>query len=92
MLVVDDKRRLQLPEGIPFEAGEPLHMLWDGNVLQFPHQAQKTVRRLRQSAGRRQPRDGHRRLAQRLAQDRERQRKKFDEVRNQFFKDDPSKK
>jgi len=31
-------------------------------------------------------------LAQRLAQDRERQRKKFDEVRNQFFKDDTSKK
>ena len=93
MLVVDDKRRLQLPEGIPFEAGEPLHMLWDGNVLQVsrtkPKKLSDAFAKVQEDASRVMDTDA---LAQRLAQDRERQRKKFDEVRNQFFKDDPSKK
>ena len=34
VLTVDDKRRLHLPEGVPFEPGEPVHLLWDGKVLQ----------------------------------------------------------
>ena len=34
VLTVDEKRRLHLPEGVPFEPGEPVHLLWDGKVLQ----------------------------------------------------------
>ncbi len=81
VLVPDDHRRIQLPEGIPFNAGEPLHLLWDGSVLQIsrtkPKKLGDAYAKVQKDAGRVLETDE---LARRLAEDEARRRRKFDEL------------
>ena len=81
VLVPDDQRRIHLPEGIPFNAGEPLHILWDGNVLQIsrtkPKKLGDAYAKVQKEAGRVLETDE---LAKRLAEDEARRRRKFDEL------------
>lgn len=89
VIVVDDKRRLQLPEGVPFEPGEPLHILWDGRILQVsqrkPASLSDAYAKVQQQAGRVLETDE---LARRLAQEEERRRRKFEEALGQFFREE----
>jgi hypothetical protein len=81
VLVADDKRRIQLPEGVPFEPGEPLHLLWDGNVLQIsrtkPKKLSDAYAKVQKDAGRVLETDE---LAKRLAEEEARRRRKFNEL------------
>ena len=90
VLMVDGERRLQLPEGVPFQAGEAVHVLWDGNVLQVsrtkPKRLDDAFSRVQKDAGRVLETDE---LGRRLADDEARKRKKFDDALRQFFKDEP---
>lgn len=81
VLVADDKRRIQLPEGVPFQAGDPLYVLWDGNVLQIsrtkPKKLSDAYAKVQKDASRVLETDE---LARRLAEDEARRRRKFDEL------------
>ena len=81
VLVVNENRRLHLPEGIPFNAGDPLHVLWDGNVLQIsrtkPKKLSDAYAKVQKDASRVLETDE---LAKRLAEDEARRRRKFDEL------------
>jgi hypothetical protein len=81
VIVIDDERRLQLPEGVPFQAGEPVHVLWDGSVLQVsrtkPKKLSDAYTKVQQEAGRVLETD---QLAKRLAEEEARRRRKFDEL------------
>jgi len=89
VITVDDERRLKLPEGVPFEPGEPLHLLWDGKVLQAsrakPRKLDDAYAKVQEDASKVMDTDA---LQNRLAQERERQRRKFDEALGRFFKDE----
>lgn len=81
VLTIDDKRRLNLPEGVPFQAGEPVHVLWDGDVLQVsrtkPKRLSDAYAKVQQEAGRVLETD---QLTKRLAEEEARRRRKFDEL------------
>jgi len=81
IITVDDHRNLPLPEGVPFEVGEPLHVLWDGNVLQVSRRKPKSLSdayaKVQKDASRVLETDE---LARRLAEDEARRRRKFDEL------------
>ena len=81
VIVIDDERRLKLPEGVPFPAGEPVHVLWDGNILQVsrtkPKKLSDAYAKVQQEAGRVLETD---QLAKRLAEEEARRRRKFDEL------------
>lgn len=81
ILTVDEKRRLQLPEGVPFQAGEAVHVLWDGNVLQVARTKPKKLAdawaKVQQESGRVLETDE---LSRRLAEDEARRRRKFEEA------------
>lgn len=89
IISVDEGRRLQLPEGVPFHPGEMVHVLWDGNVLQVsrtkPKKLSDAYAKVQEDASRTLDTDE---LQARLARDRERQRRKFDEALGQFFNKD----
>ena len=92
VITIDDERRLKLPERVPFAAGEPLHLLWDGKVLQVsrakPRKLDDAYAKVQEDAGKVMDTNA---LQNRLAQERERQRRKFDEALGQFFKDEEKK-
>jgi hypothetical protein len=81
IITVDEKRNLPLPDGVPFEVGEPLHVLWDGNVLQVSRRKPKSLSdayaKVQKDANRVLETDE---LARRLADAEERRRRKFDEL------------
>ena len=81
VLVVDENRRIHLPEGIPFNAGDPLYLLWDGNVLQIsrtkPKKLSDAYAKVQKDASRVLETDE---LARRLAEDEARRRRKLDEL------------
>lgn len=81
VIVADDERRLQLPEGVPFEAGEPLHVLWDGRTLQVsrrkPKRLDEAYARVQAESARILETDE---LARRLAEAEERRRRKFEDL------------
>ena len=81
VLVVDENRGIHLPEGIPFNAGDPLYLLWDGNVLQIsrtkPKKLSDAYAKVQKDASRVLETDE---LARRLAEDEARRRRKFDEL------------
>lgn len=81
VLTVDDQRRLHLPEGVPFEAGDPVHLLWDGKVLQVsrtkPKKLADAYAQVQKEASRVLETDE---LSRRLAEDEARRRRKFDEL------------
>ncbi len=81
VLTIDDNRRLHLPEGVPFEPGEPVHLLWDGKVLQVsrtkPKKLADAYAQVQKDASRVLETDA---LARRLAEDEERRRRKFEEL------------
>ena len=81
VLVVDENRRIHLPEGIPFNAGDPLYLLWDGNVLQIsrtkPKKLSDAYAKVQKDASHVLETDE---LARRLAEDEARRRRKFDEL------------
>lgn len=81
VLTVDEKRRLQLPEGVPFAPGEAVHLLWDGKVLQVsrtqPKKLADAFAQVQKEAGRVLDTDE---LSRRLAEDEARRRRKFDEL------------
>ncbi|MCS6845097.1 MAG: hypothetical protein NZ528_12370 [Caldilineales bacterium] len=86
VLTVDEERRLQLPEGVPFFPGEKVHVLWDGNVLQVsrtrPKKLSDAWAKVQEESSRTLDTDE---LAARLARERERQRRRFEEALGQFF-------
>ncbi|MER2598968.1 MAG: hypothetical protein ABTQ73_05570 [Caldilineales bacterium] len=81
VLTVDDQRRLHLPEGVPLEPGEPVHLLWDGKVLQVsrskPKKLADAFAQVQKDASRVLDTDD---LSRRLAEDEARRRRKFDEL------------
>lgn len=81
VLTVDDKRILHLPEGVPFQPGEPLHLLWDGKVLQVsrtkPKKLADAYAQVQKDASRVLETDA---LSRRLAEDEARRRRKFEEL------------
>lgn len=81
IITVDDHRNLPLPDGVPFEVGEPLHVLWDGNVLQVSRRKPKSLSdayaKVQKDASRVLETD---QLARRLAEAEENRRRKFDEL------------
>ena len=81
VLVVDENRRIHLPEGIPINAGDPLYLLWDGNVLQIsrtkPKKLSDAYAKVQKDASRVLETDE---LARRLAEDEAPRRRKFDEL------------
>ena len=91
VLTVDEQRRITLPEGVPFPPGEPLHVLWDGRVLQVsktkPRRLDEAYAKVKQDSEKVLETDE---LARRLSQDEARKRSKFDEALKQFFKDSPT--
>lgn len=78
---IDDKRRLQLPDGIALQAGDVVHLFWDGRTLQVsvtkPRRLDDAYAKVQKDAGRVLETDE---LARRLAEAEERRRRKFDEV------------
>lgn len=78
---VDENRRLHLPDGVPFQAGEVVHLLWDGRVLQVsrtkPQRLEDAYAKVQKEAGRVLETDE---LARRLAEAEERRRRKFEEL------------
>jgi hypothetical protein len=81
IITVDDHRNLPLPDGVPFEVGEPLHVLWDGNVLQVSRRKPKSLSdayaKVQKDASRVLETD---QLARRLAEAEENRRRKFDQL------------
>jgi hypothetical protein len=81
VLTIDDHRRVHLPEGVPFQSGEVVHLLWDGNVLQIsrtrPRRLDDAYAKVEREKGRVLETDE---LTRRLAEDEERRRRKFDEL------------
>jgi hypothetical protein len=81
IITVDDHRNLPLPDGVPFEIGEPLHILWDGNVLQVSRRKPKSLSdayaKVQKDAGRVLETD---QLARRLAEAEEIRRLKLAEL------------
>ena len=83
VLVVNENRRIHLPEGIPFNTGDPLHLLWDGNVLQISRTKPKKLSDAYAKVQKDGPRvlEGTDELARRLAEDEARRRRReFDEL------------
>lgn len=78
---IDEERRLHLPDGVPLQAGEVVHLLWDGKVLQVsrtkPRKLDDAFAKVQQEAGRVLETDE---LTRRLAETEERRRRKFDEL------------
>ena len=78
---IDEKRRLQLPEGVALHAGDVVHLLWDGRTLQVstskPKRLDDAYAKVQRDASRVLETDE---LARRLAEDEERRRRKFDEL------------
>ena len=80
VVTIDENRRLHLPEGVALQAGEVVHLLWDGRVLQVstskPRRLDDAYAKVQKDAGRVLETDE---LARRLAEDEERRRRKFEE-------------
>lgn len=78
---IDEERRLHLPDGVPFQAGEVVHLLWDGKVLQVsrtkPRRIDDAFAQVQKEAGRVLETDE---LTRRLAEADERRRRKFNEM------------
>ncbi len=78
---IDEKRRLQLPEGVALQAGDVVHLLWDGRILQIstskPKRLDDAYAKVQRDASRVLETDE---LARRLAEDEERRRRKFEEL------------
>lgn len=78
---IDDEQRLHLPDGVPFQPGEVVHLLWDGKVLQVsrtkPRRLDEAYAKVQSESGRVLETDE---LARRLAEAEERRRRKFEEL------------
>lgn len=89
VIVVDQKRRLKLPEGVPFQPGEKVHVLWDGRVLQV---SRRRPRRLDEAYAKVQEESRRvldmEELQRRLAEDQARKRRMFEEALGKWFKED----
>lgn len=76
---IDENRHLHLPEGVALQAGEVVHLLWDGRTLQVstskPRRLDDAYAKVQKDASRVLETDE---LARRLAEDEERRRRKFD--------------
>ena len=81
VLTVYDKRSLNFPDGVQFEPGEPVHLLWDGKVLQVsrtkPKKLADAYAQVKKDASRVLETDE---LSRRLAEDEARRRRKFEEL------------
>jgi hypothetical protein len=88
ILTVDKQRRITLPEGVPFPPGEPLHVLWDGRILQVsrtkPRRLDEAYAKVKKDSETVLETDE---LARRLSQDEARKRSKFDQALKKFFED-----
>jgi len=88
IVTVDENRQIQLPEGVAFQAGETLHVLWDGNTLQIsrrkPKRLSDAFAQVQEQAGQALDMDG---LQARLRRQQERNRRRFDDALGQWFKD-----
>ncbi len=78
---IDEQRRLHLPDGVALQAGEVVHLLWDGRVLQVsrakPKRIDDAYAKVQKEAGRVLETDE---LTRRLAETEERRRRKFEEL------------
>ncbi|MCB0201555.1 MAG: hypothetical protein H6649_12320 [Caldilineae bacterium] len=78
---IDENRRLHLPDGVPFQEGEVVHLLWDGRVLQVartkPKRLEDAYAKVQKEANRVLETDE---LTRRLAETEARRRRKFEEL------------